>query len=208
MANTVDLCTIADVQLRFSTNDNPAGIIQAGITAASRKINSRYDRELTPQTAGATRTFRVNSNVVDLYPFDLRAVNGAGVVLDPAGSPVSLAATDYRLTPRGTSGTGTYLGIQLSNFLALISGTSLAFGFAELAITGDWGCYTTATVPEDIRDACVETVGSWVDRAVAQYANAPTGGEDPQARPDRFAGYGIPPSAHSVLCEYRRATFR
>jgi hypothetical protein len=205
--NSVDLCTMDDVQLRFSTNDNPTGIIQAAITAASRTAIQRYNREFTPQTNGETRLFRMDSSVLVFPNDDLRSATS--VVLDPNGSPSTLQATDYRLQPLGLSTLGTYTGLMVSQLISIVSGTSLAFGYAEVAITGNWGAFTTATVPEDIRNACVETVGSWLDRAVAQYASSiGTQGDDFQAAPDRFAGYAIPASAHSVFDSYGRTTLR
>lgn len=207
MASTVDLCVVADVQLRFGTADNPSGVIQAAVTAASRKILARYNREFTPLSTAQARLFRVNGYMVDFDNDDLRAVSS--VVLDPNGSPSTLsAATDYRLMPRNLSTLGTYTGIMLSQLIPLISGTTLGFGFAELQITGDWGCFQTSTVPEDIRDACVETVGSWLDRAVQEYGNAAAAGDPEFAAPDRFAGYGIPSSAHNALAQYDRLSLR
>jgi hypothetical protein len=203
----VDMCTVADVQLRFGTTDDPPGIIQAAITAASRTANQRYHREFTPQTSGQTRTFRMDSSVLVFPDDDLRAASA--VVLDPNGSPTTLQATDFRLQPAGLSTLGTYTGLMVSQLISIVSGTSLAFGYAEVAITGDWGAFSTATVPEDLRNACVETVGSWLDRAVAEYASSiATQGDDFQATPDRFAGYAIPPSAHSVFDSYSRMTLR
>jgi hypothetical protein len=203
----VDMCTVADVQLRFQTTDDPPGIIQAAITAASRTANQRYNREFTPQTTGQTRIFRMDSSVLVFPNDDLRTATA--IVLDPNGSPTTLQATDYRLQPAGLSTLGTYTGLMVSQLISIVSGTSLAFGYAEVAITGDWGAFTTATVPEDLRNACVETVGSWLDRAVEQYASSIAGQDDDfQAAPDRFAGYAIPPSAHSVFSSYGRTTLR
>lgn len=205
----VDLCTVHDVQLRFSTSDDPAGIIQAAITAASRKVNQRYNRELTPQTNGEARIFRLNSNLLAFGTEDLRAAAVSGVVLDPLGTPTVLDTTQFRLTPTEASSLGTYTGIRISNQIDLNGATARAFGYAELAITGDWGAFTTATVPEDIRDAAVETVGSWLDRAVAQYAGVQSQAESEFiATPDRFAGYSIPPTAHAVFSQYDRITLR
>lgn len=203
--STVDLCTIADVGVAFSlptpTDDQ---LVQTLITAASRAIMARYNREFTPQADAATRTYRVDNGIVDLVAHDLRAATT--VTLDPNGTPKVLAAgTDYKLLPINGSSLGTFTHVALSRQLTVSSSTTTNFGFGELQILGNFGAFSTATVPEDIRRAAVETVGSWIDRAASQYASQPSLGDQSfAARPDRFSGWGIPATAHRILSQYER----
>lgn len=203
--STVDLCAIADVGVAFSlptpTDDQ---LVQTLITAASRAIMARYNREFTPQADAATRTYRVDNGIVDLVAHDLRAATT--VTLDPNGTPkVLTVGTDYKLLPINGSSLGTFTHVALSRQLTVSSSTTTNFGFGELQILGNFGAFTTATVPEDIRRAAVETVGSWIDRAAAAYASQPSlSDHDFAARPDRFSGWGIPATAHRILSQYDR----
>lgn len=167
-----DLCTIDDVKAAMEPQSNTSSrdpIIQALITSASVAIMGRLERELAPQTAGATRTVRVRTQetqddgtlVADLNPYDLRSASL--VQLHPEqSSPVTLTANlDYSLEPFGAP-QGSYQRIRLSRYLVVVSNFEIRFGYAQLAITGDWGLWNTVDVDNDVRDAVVLTVRAWL----------------------------------------------
>jgi uncharacterized phiE125 gp8 family phage protein len=201
----VDLVTLAEVkaQLEVTTSGDDA-LLGALITAASRAIARRYVREFAPKTASQTRRFRVEGRLVDLAPHDLRSASS--VTLHPeSGSPMALVADqDYALEPLGGSLGGSYLRLRLSTRTSLASAFADAFGFAQLDIAGAWGLFDTVEVPEDIKRACIVTVGAWSDRAVAQYAIEADAGWE--IRPDRASTWAIPSAAHRLLEPWARVT--
>lgn len=205
---TVDYVTRAEAQTQLeSTNSSLNALYDALITAASRALNKRLRRELTPKTSAAARRFEVRTRVVDLYGDDLRTASA--VVLHPqTSSPKTLAVgTNYRLAPVGTTeDTGTYTRLIISSSTDIGGSDEVArFGFSEIEVTGNWGAWDTAEVPEDVKRAAIVTVGSWQDRAVAEYAAS--GQEDPRLiRPDRFATWAIPAAAYSLVAHLQRMT--
>lgn len=161
-ANAIDLCVLADVKLAVGiTTTTDDTLIQELITAASRTIMSRFQREFAPVSTSTTRRFRVDGTIVDLAPYDLQVVSGAGVVLDPDGTPTSLTAiTDYKLKPRPTM-SGTYYKLHIADSRYLWSQTVQDYGYAEVDITGTWGF---ASIPSDVARAAAITAGAWIDR--------------------------------------------
>lgn len=196
----VDFCTRQNVKDQLEiTNAASDTLIDALITAASRAINNRYDRELTPKTAAATRRFEVRSRLVDLAPYDLRTVTA--VTLSPQdASPTTLAENvGYTLLPVGGSQpTGTSLLLRIAKDVRIETSFADRFGYELIDVAGAWGAWDTADIQEDVRRAAILTVGSWLDRAVAEYGVQ--GADDPrQIRPSRFAGWAIPFAAHALL---------
>lgn len=205
----VDLCLISDYRAQAeqtSTTTTPDALVQALITAASRIINHRYEREFVSESTPATRRFRVDSKLVMLQPYDLRTVTTMTLNPEQAGASLVLVAnTDYALHPV-TSFLGCYQRVRLSDSLNLSTSTlAVNMGHAYLDINGAWGIYAnTAAVPDDVRRACVLTVTSWLDRAVSEYGDlqgveATLGG----LRPDAFSGWPIPLAAHMIFQPYR-----
>jgi len=200
-----DLCSIGDVKVAFepamqvTTRDaRIAGLI----VAASQMLNQQLDRELTPQSTALTRRFRVAyegddlhaGQEVDLAPYDLRSASS--VVLHPeSSSPTTLVAnTDYVLEPLNAPDTGTYTRLKLSDLLVYSSTFQIGFGYANLDITGNWGAWTTDTVPQVVREACVDTVRSWMRQNPAAYAYAEQ--NDPgMLTPAPAPTFSIPPGA-------------
>lgn len=173
------------------------GIITAQITAASRALIDETARELAPPTT-ATRRFEVTDAYVDLAPFDLR--NATAVQLDPDVSPVTLTAhVDYELWPAGGDKDGVYTAIKLSRYLSLMTTKMLAFGFADLSITGAWGY---ATVPESAKQACIVAARSWVRRDLATYAALDPAMRDTQ--PLAAGTYALPKAAKSLVAALYR----
>ena len=202
---TVDLCLIADIRTQSeipTTTTTPDALLTPLITAASREIARRYEREFISEASGATtRTFRVDGYYVTLTPYDLRAAPTSVVLHPEASSPQTLAVNvDYAWIP-GAATTGWKL--RLANQLNLASTFAGSFGFAQLAITGTaaahWGIYAnTAGVPDDVRHAAVLTVTSWLDRGVSSYGVQGVE-SDGVIRPDVFMGWPIPAAAHFIL---------
>ena len=203
--STVDLTTTTYVKraitLVGSASDD---LLQDMVTAASQEINARYERELTPQTSSATRTFRARAQergrarFLDLGRFDLRTVTT--VTLDPGGSAeqVLVAGEDFELLPLGGHRlTSTFLLVQFADDLDLDSSYARRFGHAKVSIAGAWGAWATATVPEVVQRACAVTVASWIDRAVSEYGMDDVGTRD--GLPARARTWAIPDAAHSLL---------
>ncbi len=194
-----DLTILADVKtgllISNTTRDTE---IAALITAASTAISRRYDREFYDKGT-LTRRIEVGGGYVSLYPFELRAATT--LVLNPeATTPTTLVSgTDYLLQPTGSNIAGTYTALQLSNFVPFTSNTFFRFGFAFLDVTGTWGMLT---VPADVARACIITVGSWLDRGVADYGI--NSGNPREDAPDRVSTWAIPAAAHALLMPYAR----
>jgi hypothetical protein len=208
MAAAVDMVTLAEYKTQAElTGTGSDLLIPPLITAASRALNNRMSRELTPKTSDATRTFQVpvrsvgRKTIVDFRRYDLRAATT--VTLHPeSGSPhVLVANNDYALWPIGPDPiTSTYLGVVLSSFLSpALSSFALQFGYAQLQVRGTWGAWDTGDVHEEVKRACVVTVAAWLDRAVEQYAYDAGEGEPRVIRPDKFSSWAVPKAALSLL---------
>ena len=201
---TIDLCTRANVrdqaEIPTVTTTSDA-LIDAFITAASREISRRYEREFITEVSGATtRTFRVDRHLVSLTPYDLRAAPTSVVLHPESSSPQTLTVNvDYALIP-GARTTG--WRFRLASTLDLASVFATRFGFAQLSVTGTqshWGLYQdTAAVPEDVRRACVLTVASWLQRDI-QSLGIQGVDDDRGIRPQVAAGWPIPAAAHAML---------
>lgn len=207
-ASTADLCTVADVRemlvfrQEYTKMDD---LIPTLITSASQAILRYSDREFAPATTSATRRFKVDAcigAVLELGPYDLRSTTG--VSLNPeASSPVALTqTTDYMLEPIPTF-TGTYKRLRLAPTAPVLSTVATKFGYALIDVTGAWGF---ATVPNDVKMACVRTVGAWMDRSIAGYGAQDILQDDPRViYPGSIdSSYGIPAGALRLLAPYRR----
>lgn len=204
---TQDLCTLSDVrsELKLTVADTTLdALITTQITNASDQIMREFEREFKTAAANPqTRRFSwVNGNLIDLAPHDLQAVTGAGVVLHPEqSSPVTLAAlTDYQLTPiRAVD--GVYTTLRLSGLLVILwSQTLIRFGYALIDVTGTWGF---ASVPNQVKQAAIETVCSWVRRDIGAYAGQDLSGV---FTPQEFSSYSIPLTARLKLNPFRRTS--
>lgn len=205
-ARTTDLCTITDVkQAGRITEQARDDEIQSMISNASVMIQRYCDREFAPPSTGVTRTFPIDITggdlVVELNPYDLRVATT--VTLSPEGAAnVLVAGTGYNLEPVNASD-GVYKRVRLSPFIGgIISPLALRFGYAQLAITGNWGY---AIVPDDVKTGCIRTVQSWIDVAYGAYASHDMYGDEPRqtyATPE--STYGLPVAVQRLLSTYRR----
>ena len=201
-----NLCSLADVRegLQLTATDRGRdALIQTLIPAASRALMIEAGREFAPASnAGVERRVRADRRLVDLSPWDLRSATE--VVLHPeSGSPETLAATEYQLLPVH-SPWGVYTSLLLSRRVDPCSGSTYTdFGFSLLDITGSWGW---ASIPADVRQACVVTVASWLRRDVASFAFSNLDEATAQSA-EIFASYGVPPPARRLLAPYKRPPF-
>lgn len=196
-----DLCTVAAVKLAVGipgetlTSD---ALIQELITAASAAITNRYQREFAPVSGTPTRIVRSDGRLITLAPYDLRSATA--ISFDPAGTPIALAATDWRYGFLGSG--GVFRDLRLRDTYSLSSTSYSNYGYYEVAITGTWGF---ASIPADVARAATLTAAAWLDRGADQIA-----GMDSTVRPDgsTFASsWAIPNAAHSLLKPYERYAY-
>lgn len=212
----IDLCTVADVKEGIqlpSTELNLDALIPEYITQASRAIINHCKRQFLPVQLNTTKRFMVTSYRCDFSPWDLRVTGMTPIVtLHPE------TVNPYVLTPQTATTNaqyifkpvnperGVYQSLQFSGFLVIVSMTLMAFNFALVDITGDWGF---PSVPEDVNRACVITVGSWLTRTAPGASGA--WGVPAQASMGampRVSDWHIPYSAKKLLGEYRRGSSR
>lgn len=156
-----------------------------------------------PQSS-ATRTFAVRERLVDLGPYDLRSATSV-TLHSGDDAEVLVADTDYMLDPIGGDElTGTYLLVRLAEHVSLDSTFSGHFGVAKLTVVGAWGVWNdTASVPEDLNAAAIETVSSWLDRGVNEVVGADV--LAPRAPTVKASGsWDIPVNAHRKFALYAR----
>lgn len=203
---TQDLCVLADVraELKLGGSDTSLDtLIAAHITNASDTIMREFEREFktTLTSPPNTRRFRwLNGNLIDLAPYDLQTATT--VTLHPeSSSPVVLTAnTDYQFTPI-TTVDGVYTTARLSGLLVIMwSQTLIRFGYAILDIAGTWGF---PAVPNQVKQAAIETVSSWVRRDIGAYAGQDLSGV---FTPQEFSSYSIPLTARLKLNPFRRTS--
>lgn len=200
----VDMVTTAEVKTQLEISGTARdSLIAAAITAASRAINSRCERELTPKTTSATRTFPVplrDWSRVDFLRYELRTASTVTLHPESTSPEVLTADVDYALWPVGpVEPTQTYLGLLLSAVRSPATSTYASnFGVAKLSVLGAWGAWDTADVPAEVKRACILTIGAWIDKAVAAYGDdIDDGGRS--ILPAFYASLGVPKSAWSLL---------
>jgi hypothetical protein len=145
--------------LGSATQDSADDELVFLINWASEAIENYTKREFVPTNAldendapvaAATRKFDyAGGGFLNLSPYELRNVTSITLYSDLTTTQELVAATDYRLEPRGRTEQGTYLAVEL------IPGsrwhTTYDFGY-EVEIVGDWGM---ASVPADVEGACL-----------------------------------------------------
>ena len=207
--SSVGLCTLEQVQRlpNITTTDDDARIADL-ILAATRVICNKYEREFVPQIAATARTFKVERNHVSLSPFDLRSATTVKMHPEESSPTTLTAGTDYNLQPVGTDPlTATYRDIQLGVNVSLVSTLSNNFNYAQMEITGEWGIWATESdVPEDVRQAAITTVLSWLDRPSAEISAINAIGEQGRL-PSSGGTWEIPFSAHMIFMRYQRVNW-
>jgi hypothetical protein len=200
-----NLCSLADVRQSMelpaaeTTRDE---LILSLIPVASDMIKDHCEREFAPVSTATKRRFKIDprSPLIDLSPYDLQTVTGAGVQLHPeTTSPTTLAVdTDYVLSPV-TSNEGVYTSLRLSGFLSIVSLTLIRFNYALLDITGTWGF---PSVPTKVAEACSDAVSAWCRRDISSLGLNLQDGS--QLSPDFTASFDLPLSAIRKINPHRR----
>jgi len=196
------LCSVDDVKSALELSTAASDDLILGLcVAVAPAFASRCQREFIGPTGG-TRSFGLRDRLLDLAPNDLRSVTT--MTLHPEESPqVLVADSDYLLLPQGGASLGdTYQQIRFSSRLSFVSTVAREFGEARLRIVGNWGCFGSVPVAEEVRRAAVLTVSSWLDRAASEYAA--DGGFAREIAPDRSATWAIPAAAWSLLMPWAR----
>jgi hypothetical protein len=190
---TTDLTTVAAVRAFLqipSTDDEQNAIIASLITRATRVIQVWTSREFAPAD-GAARSFVCGRHGhIDLAPFDLRAVTSVVYDTDPPGSELTLDASDYRLGPI-TSRDGVYQWVDIYRRHR----PQRWRRDLVVTITGDWGY---PSVPADVEDACIKTVGIWLKRDVSAFSRTYNLDEGRTERPEV-----LPAAVAAELAPYR-----
>lgn len=188
----IDLCGTADVYsyLQKPVTDTSGTAVTADlITRASRLILNWTGREFAPGTT-ATRSFWYRGGGwLHLAPYDIRSV-GTVQIDTETSSPTTLTQDeDFYLEP---------LPSPFSVYEAFrFNGIEAYSRPRQVEVTGDWGF---ASVPDDVEQACVLTVGTWLRRDV--HAFSATFNVD-EARLERPSA--LPSAVTGMLNHYRRA---
>lgn len=208
----IDLCSLSEVraELELPTADTTRdSLISTQITALSRAISIYCAREFKTEANGATtRRFQLPyaSLFLDLDPYDLSSTSGLTVTLNPeeTGGGTALSATsDFQLQP--VQPRNTYMGIAFSADVSglHVSETARNFGYTLIDVrSSSWGF---ASVPEDVKRACIVSVAANLDRRLDAFSAAQDLVDpDVGIQPLRAASFAIPTAALAMLAPYRR----
>jgi hypothetical protein len=196
---SIDLCTLADVSQFLQKPVADTGqdaVISSLITAASRAIGTYCNRQFTSEgTASHVYSVKFNGyrrGYVDLVPHDLQSATSVKLDTDQA-APTTLTADEYRLLPKSQSGDGVFTYMLLQPYG--LAG-SLRWPEREVTITGTWGF---PSVPEDVKQACVVTVTTWMRRDVSAFSTTYSLDESRVERPE-----ALPSAVRALLSQYMR----
>lgn len=194
------LCSVDDVRsyLQKPTGDTAQDdMISVLIGRASHAIMGFTGCQfMVDGTNPATRTFDVGpyarvAHTTGLPIDDLQAIPTAASILDSAGTTLTTLtpATDLVLLPRNRP------AWQPINHLRLRPSIGTPSYDDVLSVTGSWGW---PQVPEDVRQACVVTVGLWMRREVQAFTTTFNIDEGRLERPQ-----ALPSMAIEMLRRYR-----
>jgi hypothetical protein len=136
------------------------------INSASGYVRDTAEREFVTTLGNGgvgTRRFDYDgTRILRIDPFDLRVDTDLEIVIDPGGSPTTLAANEFRPKPTAAPH-GVYDRIMLANEYPVgpIGGV--------VAVTGTWGF---PVVPDEIVDAVHRIIDSVFDRDLAVASEA------------------------------------
>ncbi|MFZ9987485.1 MAG: hypothetical protein ACO3HV_07025, partial [Candidatus Nanopelagicales bacterium] len=120
---------------------------------------------------------------------------------EASGGTALTATTDFQLMPVVTQ-QGTYESIRFSARLTSLhtSQTAQDYGYTLVDVAGAWGF---ATVPDEVKRACIIAVQSGLRRDLTELAIA--GIEEPQSiAPEGPATHSIPAASRRLLAPFRR----
>ena len=185
-----DLCGTADVATylqKASTDTSQNALMGDLITRASRSILNWTGREFAPAGTAARSWWYYGDEVLSLAPYDFRS--GTVQIDTHTSSPSTLTEnSDYYLEPLPAPD-GVYQHIRFARGWC-------AYNQREVTITGNWGF---SAVPEDVKHACVVTVGIWMRRDVQAFSATFNVDEGRLERPE-----ALPSAVRATLGHYRR----
>lgn len=163
------LVTLADARTRLGLDAADDRLVQLEqlVNEVSRAIMETTGREYAPPTAaGVARIVgaRRGSHLVDLYPYEARAVTAVTLAAGTTYAQTLTVGTDWQLGPI-TAPNGVY------QWLELISPVPAAgsFSMVPITVTGTWGW---SSVPEDVRGWALEMIEDRWESDFAAYADA------------------------------------
>jgi hypothetical protein len=193
-----DLTTLANARsyLQKPTADTAQDpIISSLITRASVAIMRYAEREFAPATSSATRTFEYRGGAfLSLAPYDLRTLSQIRIDTDES-NPSTLTSSEYRLYPVEASD-GTYTSVRLEPYLAY---SRARWQQRLVEVTGAWGF---ASVPADVEQWCLVTVGTWLKRDVSAFSTTFNLDESHMERPE-----ALPAAVRGGLETYKRQAY-
>jgi len=200
---TGDLVTLSELKLRLETTETePDAVLQAVITAASQAIAVHTGREFAGPATAETRPFAPAETWGDdgFFVGDLQSLTaGAGAVriFDPDGVELaSLASTDFVLEPRGRAAAEPAERIRPKS---TATSATLGAGYS-ITVAGLWGW---AAPPGPAKEACIQTVRSWIRADGSRFA---MGGfsDSGMIAPTPAPTWMLPMAAKQLLTNYRR----
>lgn len=200
MAGPRDLCTLAEAKAYVGIDDEEDATayddeLERLISAASRALSSAFGREFV--------AIADDQPEARVFPLDPRHVGSRIVPIgDLAGEPDlvevlrrdtgdvvrELAASEYSALPRPRDEVQPVERLDL-RFVRLTL-------HDDLRVTGSWGF---PQVPEDVRQATLETVRAWFVRDVRQFSDTFSSEEGRPTLPR-----ALPSSAFDLAGSYRR----
>lgn len=204
LTSVVGLCTPEQVKDRLGiTKPASDDKITAAIAAVLPTFSNRYHREFMGHVT-ETRVFDTSTRFVSFGDMDLR--QATEVVLDPDGTATVLVeGVDYLRWPIDEL-TGTAGHIKLAAHVNMLCPAFTAFGTVPVAVTGAWGIWAdVADVPDDVNEAAIITVGSWISKPASDMAGI-AGGEPRAVEPGMPTTWDVPFAAHVKMLAYSRAT--
>lgn len=155
----IDLSTARSYVLRDETDGTKDDLLALLINSVSRRVR-RYTKREFFTTDAEERLFTYDGNgVLNLEPFELRAVSSIIVSQKGTVTPTTLTTDDYTLEPQTKTDEQTYWWLrmpQIDNPGAYPASSRVGF-MSTVAVTGDWGI-EVANWPEDLQEAVLITV--------------------------------------------------
>jgi hypothetical protein len=202
--SAIDLCTLADVRLALEHSPGEGlerdDLIEELITTASRAILANAGREFAPVTASATRDFdHLGGGRVSLAPCDLQTSSAATVtVLDGTSEDATVIAELTAVEWYGEPTTALD-GVYTSLVVPALAGVTAR---RVVRVAGAWGF---PDIPDDVRQACVVTVRSWLSKPISDVAAALELGDAARALgPGSAATFAVPTAAKRLYSHLRR----
>ena len=191
------LCSLDDVKLvrQDVTGGARDALIEALIARASAAIERAAERQFTidagvaadrffPMVRNAERSVRIDD--LSATPTEVEVINAAGTSVHTA-----TVASDVVTGPRNRRAWEPITSLRLRSAVPMSD-------YYELRVRGIWGW---PAVPDDVREACIETVVDWMKNHQGLTAQSPD-----QFEPGGLAQRAMPLKALDIVRRYRRIT--